>query len=401
MNIMKVAIFTGSINIQKESKDVRKLYILEKLDYFSSLDPDTVRLEVITPYVNEYDLPQFENIEYNTYKMINKKHLKMFSTSFYSMFEIFKLNCDLIHCYNLQAATIAWLINNFKKKKYFIIFEPMGSAYGESKYKNQPIKVIIAGMLARTPENLMFKKSDAIIVYTNIFKKFVSQNFGVNSKKIHVIQHGTNLNTQHEPSQIEKDSLRKKLEIPGANKIVMYAGSLTDLHGTPNLLEAINYVNMQKQNVSFLILGKGPLEKKIQTFIMTNKLNNVKLLGFVSSEKIGLYLSLSDILLIPHSKCLQTELDPPTKLFEYLASGKPIVAFNLAAIAEVVGNNAVLVDPDNPKALADGILKLLGDETLCKELGKNGRIISKGYSCDISAKMLHNLYIHLYESYFK
>ena len=105
--------------------------------------------------------------------------------------------------------------------------------------------------------------------------------------------------------------------------------------------------------------------------------------------------------MIPHAKCLQTELDQPTKLFEYLVSGKPIVSFNLKAIAEVLGNNAVLVEPDNPKALAGGILTLIDNERLCREFGEKGIRIVKEYSWEVSAKKQYYLYKHLYENFMK
>jgi glycosyltransferase involved in cell wall biosynthesis len=177
----------------------------------------------------------------------------------------------------------------------------------------------------------------------------------------------------------------------------MYGGMLSDLHGTPYLMKAINIVSNKRQDISFLILGKGDLEKKIMGYIKENKLTNVYLLGFVSPEKFGFYLNLADILLIPHAKCTQTDLDPPTKLFEYLASGKPIVSFNLKAIAEVVSDNAVLVEPDSPEALAEGILLLADDENLRRKLGEKGKVIVREYSWEMSAKKQSDLYEKLYK----
>jgi glycosyltransferase involved in cell wall biosynthesis len=394
MITMEVAIFTGSINLQKGSTDVRKLYILEKLKYFSFFD---IKLKIITPCVNECTLSPFKNIQYDTYKFIDRKHFKLLSSSIYSMNKLIKLDCKLLHCYNLQAAVLAWLINIFREDKYLIIFEPMGLAYEESKHKNPPLKDRLAGSFAKFPEKLIFKKSDAVILYTHSLKKYVSQKFSVDAEKIYIIPHGTNLNVDHTIEKLDKLSICNKLNISEKNKIVMYGGSLSDLHGTPYLIEAINYVSKKRQDISFLILGRGELEKTLKNYIVKNRLTNVYLLGFVSSEEFAFYLNSADILLIPHAKCTQTELDPPTKLFEYLASGKPIVSFNLKAIAEVVGDNAVLVEPDNPRALADGILTLVDNERLCKRLGIKGKLIAEKYSSEVSAKKQYELYTQLYK----
>lgn len=394
-DIMRVGIFTGTINIQKESTDVRKLYILERLKYF---DKDGIQFEIITPQVNKFTLQELSNIEYNTYKYINWKHFKMMSTVIYSSNKLINVNCEMIHCYTHQAAMLAWIANHFRKQKYLIIFEPMGLAYEESKLdKKSSTKVKLIRPLIKYEEKFIFQKSDAIAVYTNIIKNYVSQKFNVTIEKIHVIPHGVNLDIPYAGDESEKSSIFNKLNIPETNKVVLYAGSLSELHGIPFLIEAIDYLSKKRQDISFLILGKGVLENKLKVWIKENKLTNVHLLGFVPSNKIGLYLSLADILVIPHAKCIQTELDQPTKLFEYLASGRPIVSFNLKAIAEVVGDNAVLVETDNPKALTNGILTLLSDEDLRRKLGERGKEIAKDYSWEISAKKQVELYEELYE----
>lgn len=392
---MKIGMFTGTINLYKENRDVRKLYILERLKYFAQTD---TQFEIITPQVDKLTLSNVDNIEYDTYKCINKKHLKMLSATIYSWGKLRKLDCKLIHCYTYQAAMLAWLANHFRREKYLIIFEPMGLAYEESKLdKKSSTKVKLIRPLIKYEEKFIFQKSDAIAVYTNIIKNYVSQKFNVTIEKIHVIPHGVNLDIPYAGDESEKSSIFNKLNIPETNKVVLYAGSLSELHGIPFLIEAIDYLSKKRQDISFLILGKGVLENKLKVWIKENKLTNVHLLGFVPSNKIGLYLSLADILVIPHAKCIQTELDQPTKLFEYLASGRPIVSFNLKAIAEVVGDNAVLVETDNPKALANGILTLLSDEDLRRKLGERGKEIAKDYSWEISAKKQSELYKELYE----
>lgn len=395
MRTMKVAIFTGSINLQNENTDVRKLYILEKLKYLSF--HNNIKLKIVTPCMSRCTLPSIKNIQYDTYKYKNKNHYRMITSSINSINKLVKLNCKLIHCYNLQAAVLAWTVNVFRKEKFFIIFEPMGLAYEESKYRNPSLKIKLAGSFAKLPEKLMFKKSDAVIVYTHSLKKYVAQKFNIDIEKVYVIPHGTNLNIRHTKKQLDKSSILKELNLSPESKIALYGGMLSDLHGTLYLMEAINIVSKKRQDISFLILGKGDLEKKIISYIKENKLTNVYLLGFVLPEKFGDYLSLADILLIPHAKCTQTELDQPTKLFEYLASGKPIVSFNLKAIAEVVGDNAILVEPNNPEAFANGILTLLDNESLRKKFGEKGKIIAKSYSWEMSAEKQCELYRELYE----
>jgi len=61
----------------------------------------------------------------------------------------------------------------------------------------------------------------------------------------------------------------------------------------------------------------------------------------------------------------------PTKLYEYMAAGRPIVASRLGQIAEVLEDQvtALLVEPDNPQALAEAIVRLVDDAPLRTRLG--------------------------------
>jgi glycosyltransferase involved in cell wall biosynthesis len=62
-------------------------------------------------------------------------------------------------------------------------------------------------------------------------------------------------------------------------------------------------------------------------------------------------------------------------MFEYMAAGKPIVATKLPAVMEVLkdGVNAVLVEPDNPAALARGIQHIVLDQAFARKIGENAR----------------------------
>ena len=65
----------------------------------------------------------------------------------------------------------------------------------------------------------------------------------------------------------------------------------------------------------------------------------------------------------------------PLKLFEYMASKTPIVATDLPSTGEILrdGENAVLVEPDDPKALAEGIERTLSDAELAARIGRQAR----------------------------
>ncbi len=97
------------------------------------------------------------------------------------------------------------------------------------------------------------------------------------------------------------------------------------------------------------------------------------MVGAKPHDEIPLWLRAADVLILPNTanEDISKYYTSPMKLFEYMASGTPIVASALPSIREILNeNNAVLVESDNPEKLAEGIKKVLADAELAKKISK-------------------------------
>ena len=106
-----------------------------------------------------------------------------------------------------------------------------------------------------------------------------------------------------------------------------------------------------------------------------------------------LYLKSADILLIPNIGVTDESISytSPLKMFEYMASSVPIIASDMPSIREVLNeNNAFFVEPNNAKALANGIEKLLGDKNFSSRLVQKSLEDVKKYTWDEYAKKILN-----------
>jgi glycosyltransferase involved in cell wall biosynthesis len=386
---MKVCIYSGVISLSNDNSDVRKNYLLERVKYFGQRN---FILKILSPYSSSIEYLKYDNIAYEHYLFTNYKGLKLLSSMLFSLPHLFRVDCDILHCLNYQSFLVGKIVNLFRVNKYIILFEAMGLAYAESAIDSKSsMKVKLLRPIISRLERYAFNKSDGVIVYTEILKNYVSHHFNVKSDNIFVVPHGVNLdNSFAVNSEVAKEKISK------TNPVVMYVGSLSELHGTPNLMKVCMELHSKRNEISIYVLGTGVLEDKFKQFINDNNIDNVHMLGFISSEQIPLYLSKADVLLIPHSKCLQTELDAPTKLFEYLKSGIPIVSFDYEAISEVVGSNAILVEPDDVHEFTKGIIEVLDNEEYYSEIAKNACSIVDNYSWENSAKRLYETYCELY-----
>jgi glycosyltransferase involved in cell wall biosynthesis len=93
--------------------------------------------------------------------------------------------------------------------------------------------------------------------------------------------------------------------------------------------------------------------------------------GLIPPPQVAARLREADVLVLPNPRsAISNAHTSPLKLFEYMASGRPIVASDLASIQEVLrdGENAVLVEPGNPQALVAGIRKIKDDPDLAQRV---------------------------------
>lgn len=174
-------------------------------------------------------------------------------------------------------------------------------------------------------------------------------------------------------------------------KTLLYIGSLHHWKGVDVLLESIQYL----KGINLMIVGGGDDSiRHYKEFASTLKVNSsVHFEGFVSPGKRFKYFDDAHICILPlKSISISRYFTSPLKLFEYMASGKPIVASDLPSIREVIRDNVngILVAPDNPKALADGINRLLENPQLGTRLAAQARDDIEAFTWDKRAEKINN-----------
>ena len=201
----------------------------------------------------------------------------------------------------------------------------------------------------------IFKKVKAIIVITQNLKNFFIER-GISGDKILVAPDGVDLG-EFNISQ-SQEQCRKNLNLSMDKKIILYTGHLFKWKGVSVLAEAGQYLDK-----NCLIIFVGGLERDVENFkSQVSGFKNISVLGHQPHSQIPYYLKAADVLVLPNSAKVKISeyWTSPMKMFEYMASQRPIVASDLPSIREVLNeNNAVLVGSDSPADLARGIEKVL------------------------------------------
>ncbi len=126
--------------------------------------------------------------------------------------------------------------------------------------------------------------------------------------------------------------------------------------------------------------------------------SNISFAGFVAPSEIVDYQVAADVLLSYYpSGIALNDYRSPGKLFEYMASGTPIVAADYASLREVLRDedNALLIEPDDPSLLAQAVRRLLGDPALSARLGDQARKDAGEYTWAARAERISAFVSHL------
>ncbi len=203
----------------------------------------------------------------------------------------------------------------------------------------------------------IWKKSKKLIVLTTFLKKRLIET-DVSGNKILVVPDGVDL--EKFDIGISKKEARKKLRLLQNKNLIVYTGHLYDWKGVKTPIEASKLLN--KNNLVIFVGGTKKDIKNLKSQVSNSKLENVLVVGHRPHSEIPYWLKAADVLVLTGTKTsnISEKYTSPMKMFEYMASKRPIIASDLPSFREVLNDrNAVLVKPDNAQVFLDGIKQTL------------------------------------------
>jgi len=208
-------------------------------------------------------------------------------------------------------------------------------------------------------------------------------NFGFSADDVFVAHDGVDL-TDFD-IQISKEEARRRLNFPQDAKIVLYTGHLFIWKGAGVLAESARLFT------GAIFVFVGGTEHDINIFKSKfGDIPNISIIGHRPHKEIPIFLKVADVMVLPNSGKEETS-NSPLKLFEYMASGRPIVASDLPAIREVLNEkNSVLVKPNDSNSLAEGIKKIFNNNIFGDEIARVAKIDIENYTWQKRADKIVN-----------
>lgn len=226
-------------------------------------------------------------------------------------------------------------------------------------------------------ERLNLKAAARIFVVADVERRNLLR-AGVAAEKIIVNPNG--VDTEVFRPGVGGDAVRRELGVTEAETLAGFVGTFGPWHGVLALAEAITLLPADSM-VRFLLVGGGRLREEFERIVRAaGREQQVIFSGHVDHERVPALLDACDMLLSPHVPLEDGSefFGSPTKLFEYMAMGKGIVASRLGQIGEVLADQetALLAEPGNASELAAAILRLSSSRELRERLGSAARSVA-------------------------
>lgn len=189
----------------------------------------------------------------------------------------------------------------------------------------------------------------------------------------------------------------------GLKHLVGFVGIMGDEDGVHELLDSIHYLVHERGccNIKFLLVGDGPARAQALKRVSDDDLTPyVEMPGAIWDDaRLRTILSTADVLVSPEPKTPMNDRSTFIKVGEYMAVGRPIVAYDLTETRTTAGEAAWYVTPGDYRSFGDAIITLLNDPARATAMGLAGSArIREHLNWEYQSKQLLHVYTALFRS---
>ena len=294
---------------------------------------------------------------------------------------------DAIHIHDLPLAKIGLECKiKFGAKFILDLHENWPALLEISTHINTPLGSLLSSdsQWRKYEHEMLLKADDVIVVIEESRDRLLKMSVDMN--KVHIV---SNTPTLEDLKLIFGDSSSTSDALT-----LFYGGGITEHRGLQFVIEAME--SLKDCNIHFSIVGDGSYLKQLKE--LSQKLNltgSVSFWGWKSLKEMTELMKKAHVLLIPHKKSEHTDTTIPHKLFQYMATEKPILATNCAPIRLIIEetNSGYIYDLDDSDSIKNQILDIYKKWENGISLKTEGaRYVRDKYNWSIDEKVLIDIY---------
>lgn len=214
-----------------------------------------------------------------------------------------------------------------------------------------------------------YNTADAVVVVSEGFRDDLLRR-GVPPEKVHTVRNGVDI-TRFQPGGDPAPG-RARLGVAADETLVLYIGAHGISHGLVSIADTAALLRGQPIHLAFV--GEGAAKADLERRVAELHLDNVSLHPGVPRDDVSALLAASDICLVPLRDVPLFTTFIPSKIFECFGTGKAVIGAVRGEPAEILrGGGAIVVEPEDPQALADAITELASDPARRERMGEEAR----------------------------
>jgi glycosyltransferase involved in cell wall biosynthesis len=293
---------------------------------------------------------------------------------------------DVAHVHNMPDVLVfsALLPRITGAKVILDLHDPMPEVY-MTKYNIDANHPVIRILLTLERWSIAFSH---MVLTPNIAFRDLFVGRSCAASKVHVIMNSPDLRIFGG----RRESLPFEAERP-AKFVVMFHGTIVERHGLDTALEAAAKLRGAIPELRFEIYGEGDFVERFQEIVRELKLDDiVRYHGRVSLETIAAAIPQIDVGLVPNKKSVFTDINLPTRLFEYLCMGKPVIAPKTKGILDYFDEDALpYFEAENSDSLAAVIRDLRDHPDRTKAYLERGTRVYEAHRWEVQREELVTL----------
>ncbi len=240
--------------------------------------------------------------------------------------------------------------------------------------------VLETHVLPKSPSAVrLAQRADGIVVSSQRLRQDMMERLGIPEERLHVAYLAANV----APCSLDRASACRELGLPEDKRYLVYTGKLVP-EEVRRIIDAAAILREKAPDAVVLFVGGNPkILDQLGEELSRRGLDNVRFEGFVAPSRVALYQKAASALVLYLTTTRSIiEYITPSKLFDYLQAERPIVASDYPILKEIVqhGSNAMLVEPENPSALAAALECVLKNDELAGRLACRAAADAKRYT---------------------
>jgi glycosyltransferase involved in cell wall biosynthesis len=235
----------------------------------------------------------------------------------------------------------------------------------------------IVRRVVQAVERFMIRRSRVVIVICPSLEDTVRR---IDPRAQVVLIENAPGSAEDQATMADAAAVRDSFGFPSSAPVILYTGTFEAYQGLDLLFGAMALVRARRADARLLLAGGKPSQvERARDQARMAGISGVVFAGERPASEIPAYLLASDVLVSPRSKGTNT----PLKLYQYLRSGKPIVATRLLTHTQVLSDDTAILTGASAAEFADGILAALDNPVRAAAVGRRARELAETkYSYD-------------------